>query len=105
MIRYVSISTYAKMVGISRPAVYKRLKKGHAVLLADCEVPVIDLTQSRGNRKRSDWSKLKDAMVYKVDRQTGRVVVKPYFKAATQPATQSVPPLQKLSTLTALNRF
>ena len=53
--RYVSISTYAKMVGINRVSVYKRIKKGTAVLLEDSEVPVIDLKLSRGKMVRNDF--------------------------------------------------
>ena len=53
--RYVSISTYAKMVGINRVSVYKRIKKGTAVLLQDSEVPVIDLNLSKGNMVRNDF--------------------------------------------------
>lgn len=53
--RYVSISTYAKMVGINRVSVYKRIKKGTAVLLEDSEVPVIDLSLSRGEMVRNDF--------------------------------------------------
>lgn len=53
--RYVSITTYAKMVGINRVSVYKRIKRGTAVLLEDSEVPVIDLNLSRGKMVRNDF--------------------------------------------------
>lgn len=53
--RYVSISTYAKMVGINRVSVYKRIKRGTAVLLEDSEVPVIDLDRSKGKMVRNDF--------------------------------------------------
>ena len=52
MNRFVSITTYAKLVGINRPSVYKRIKKGTAVLLEDCEVPVIDLQNSKGTKPK-----------------------------------------------------
>jgi len=74
--RYVSITTYAKLVGISRESVYKRIKKGTAVLLDDCEVPVVDVQQSRGKMQRNDWSALKGLMIYSVDRM-GNVVARP----------------------------
>lgn len=53
-IRYVSITTYAKMCGISRESVYKRIKRGTAVLLSDCEVSVIDTWKSKGEMKRNN---------------------------------------------------
>jgi len=53
--RFVSITTYAKICKITRPAVYKRIKSGKAVLLNDCEVPVIDLALSKGNQERNKW--------------------------------------------------
>lgn len=56
--RYVSISTYAKICGITRPAVYKRIKSGKAKLLDECEVPVIDLEFSRGNYQRNNWKEI-----------------------------------------------
>jgi len=56
--RFVSITTYAKLVGITRPAVYKRIKSGKAKLLDDCEVPVIDMAHSKGNCPRNDWKDL-----------------------------------------------
>lgn len=55
MNRFVSISTYAKICKISRPAVYKRIKSGKAKLLEQCEVPVIDLAFSRGKYERNNW--------------------------------------------------
>jgi predicted DNA-binding protein YlxM (UPF0122 family) len=55
MNRFVSITTYAKRCGISRESVYKRIKKGTAILLDDCEVPVIDTHQSKGNMQRNDF--------------------------------------------------
>lgn len=59
MKRYVSITKYAKLCGISREAVYKRIKSGKAVLLDDCEVAVIDLAFSRGKYERNNWRKIK----------------------------------------------
>lgn len=56
--RYVSISTYAKIFGITRAAVYKRIKSGKAKLLDECEVPVIDLEFSRGNYQRNNWKEI-----------------------------------------------
>jgi hypothetical protein len=55
MNRFVSISTYAKICKISRPAVYKRIKSGKARLLEQCEVPVIVLAFSRGEYERNNW--------------------------------------------------
>jgi len=57
--RYVSITTYAKMVGITRPAVYKRIKRGVTVLMPDCEVPVVDLQLSKGKLTRNNWKAFK----------------------------------------------
>jgi len=56
--RFVSITTYAKMCGISRESVYKRIKSGKAVLLDTCEVPVIDLAFSRGKHERNNWKEI-----------------------------------------------
>ena len=55
MNRFVSITTYAKICKITRPAVYKRIKSGKAKLLDECEVPVIDLAFSRGLYERNNW--------------------------------------------------
>ena len=74
--RYVTISTYAKMVGISRESVYKRIKKGTAVLLEDCESPIIDIQRSRGKMERNDWSGLKGKTFYSFKR--GQVVAITY---------------------------
>lgn len=57
--RFVSITTYAKICKISRESVYKRIKRGTAVLLDDCEVPVIDLAYSRGLYERNNWKDIK----------------------------------------------
>ena len=46
--RFVSITRYAQLCGISREAVYKRLKSGKAKTLDLCEVQVIDLANSKG---------------------------------------------------------
>ena len=56
--RFVSITTYAKICKITRPAVYKRIKSGRAKLLDDCEVPVIDLAFSRGHYERNNWKEI-----------------------------------------------
>ena len=53
MNRFVSITTYAKLCGISRESVYKRIRRGTAVLLEDCEVPVIDTRRSKGMMQRN----------------------------------------------------
>ena len=58
MNRFVSITTYAKLCKITRPAVYKRIKSGKAVLLDDCEVAVIDLAFSRGKYERNNWREI-----------------------------------------------
>lgn len=42
------------MCNISRESVYKRIKKGTAVLLHDCEVPVIDTFKSKGKMERNN---------------------------------------------------
>ena len=87
--RYVSITTYAKLVGINRESVYKRIKRGKVCLLEDCEVPVVDLQNSQGKMVRNDWSSIKDAVTYKVDRITGKVVSMPVIPTkAKQPLTQ-----------------
>jgi len=57
--RYTSITRYAKLVGINRESVYKRIKAGSVILLEDCDVPVVDLMQSKGTMNRNDWSKPK----------------------------------------------
>ena len=57
--RYVSITTYANICGISRESVYKRIKKGTAILLQDCEVAVIDTYLSKGKMQRNDFTKIK----------------------------------------------
>lgn len=56
--RFVSITTYARLCKISREAVYKRIKKGTAKLLDECEVPVVDLAFSRGEYKRNNWKNI-----------------------------------------------
>lgn len=45
------------MVGISRPAVYKRIKSGKAVLMDDCEVSLIDTDASIGKIVRNNFKK------------------------------------------------
>lgn len=57
--RFVSITTYAKICKISRESVYKRIKRGTAVLLDDCEVPVIDLAYSKGYCPHNNWKEIK----------------------------------------------
>lgn len=76
--RYLSITSYAKYAGISREAVYKRIKAGTAILLADCDVPVIDTELSRGKIERNDWSGLKGKKVYKLNRKREVVVTSGY---------------------------
>lgn len=56
--RFVSITRYAEMVGISREAVYKRIASGSAVLLEICEVPVVDLSRSKGTMTRNEWPEI-----------------------------------------------
>ena len=58
MNRFVSITTYAKICKISRPAVYKRIKSGKAKLLDDCEVPVIDMAYSKREDQRNNWKEI-----------------------------------------------
>jgi hypothetical protein len=60
MNRFVSITTYAKLVGINRESVYKRIKKGTAVLLEISEVPIIDLARSKGTMTRNKWPEIKE---------------------------------------------
>lgn len=55
--RFVSITTYAAICGISRAAVYKRIKSGRAVLLPSSEVPVVDLQKSVLRISRNNWKK------------------------------------------------
>lgn len=74
--RYVSITTYAKQVGISREAVYKRLKRGTAMLMEDCEVSIIDTHNSQGKMIRNDFSSINGKLAYKLDRVTGKVVAR-----------------------------
>lgn len=47
------------MCGISRESVYKRIKKGNAILLEDSEVAVIDTYLSKGKMQRNDFTKIK----------------------------------------------
>lgn len=58
MNRFISITTYAKICKISRPAVYKRIKSGKAKLLDDCEVPVIDMAYSKREDQRNNWKEI-----------------------------------------------
>jgi len=58
--RYVSITRYAKLVQISRESVYKRIKAGTVTLLEDCEVPVVDLSRSKGTMTRNSWPEIKE---------------------------------------------
>lgn len=53
--RFVSITRYAELCGISREAVYKRIKSGKAKTLDLCEVNVIDLANSKGIDDRNKW--------------------------------------------------
>ena len=56
--RFVSITRYAQLCGISREAVYKRLKSGKAKTLDLCEVQVIDLANSKGTDDRNKWNEI-----------------------------------------------
>ena len=56
--RFVSITKYAKLCGITREAVYKRIKSGRAKLLDLSEVPVIDLSESKGTDNRNKWKEI-----------------------------------------------
>ena len=56
--RFVSITRYAQLCGISREAVYKRLKSGKAKTLDLCEVQVIDLANSKGTDDRNNWKEI-----------------------------------------------
>ncbi len=53
--RFVSITKYAQLAGITREAVYKRIKSGKAKTLELSEVPIIDLAFSKGNCPRNNW--------------------------------------------------
>lgn len=57
--RFVSITRYAQLCGISREAVYKRIKSGKAKTLDLCEVNVIDLAFSKGTDDRNNWKEIK----------------------------------------------
>ena len=63
MKRFLSITSYAKICGITRPAVYKRIKSGKVKLLEDSEVPVIDMAFSKGNCPRNNWEEIKTGYV------------------------------------------
>jgi hypothetical protein len=56
--RFVSITKYAELCDITREAVYKRLKSGKAQTLDICEVPVIDLANSKGTDDRIKWKEI-----------------------------------------------
>ena len=56
--RFVSITRYAEIVGISREAVYKRIDSGSAVLFEQSEVPLVDLARSKGTMTRNDWPEI-----------------------------------------------
>lgn len=56
--RFVSITKYAKLCGITREAVYKRIKAGRTKLLDICEVPVVDLAESKGTDTRNNWKEI-----------------------------------------------
>ena len=48
--RFVTISTYAKLCGINRESVYKRLKSGKLQISESCEHPLIDVEEYPPNR-------------------------------------------------------
>jgi hypothetical protein len=50
--RFVTISTYAKLCGINRESVYKRLKSGKLSVSEYCEHPLIDLEEYPPNKQR-----------------------------------------------------
>ena len=53
--RFVSITRYAQLCGITREAVYKRLISGKAKKLDLSEVSLIDLANSKGVDDRIKW--------------------------------------------------
>lgn len=52
MKRFVTIDTYAKMCGIKRTSVYKRIKSGKLSYSPYCEMPAIDIEEYPPNRFR-----------------------------------------------------
>jgi predicted DNA-binding protein YlxM (UPF0122 family) len=58
--RYVSITRYAQLAGITREAVYKRIKSGKAKLFELSEAPIIDLAFSKGSDRRNNWKEIKE---------------------------------------------
>lgn len=56
--RFVSITRYAQLCGITREAVYKRIKSGKAKTLDLSEVKVIDLANSKGTDDRNKWTEI-----------------------------------------------
>ena len=54
MNRFVTIDTYAKMCGILRTSVYKRLKSGKLSYSKYCEMPAIDLEEYPPNKFRCE---------------------------------------------------
>lgn len=53
--RFVSVTRYAQLCGITREAVYKRIKSGKAKKLELSEVTIIDLANSKGTDDRNKW--------------------------------------------------
>ena len=45
MNRFITISTWAKLAGINRESVYKRIKKGSVKITDLCEHPLIDIEE------------------------------------------------------------
>lgn len=56
--RFVSITRYAELAGITREAVYKRIKSGAAKLFELSEAPIIDLSFSKGIDQRNKWKEI-----------------------------------------------
>ena len=56
--RFVSITKYAQLAGITREAVYKRIKSGKAKLFELSEASIIDLAFSKGTDQRNNFKEI-----------------------------------------------
>lgn len=52
MKRFVTIKTWAKLAGINRESVYKRIKSGKLAYSDYCEMPAIDLEEYPPGKRR-----------------------------------------------------
>jgi predicted DNA-binding transcriptional regulator AlpA len=57
MHRFVTIGTYAKLCGVTREAIYKRIKAGTLTVSEYCEHPLIDTEEFPPGRMKSKPSK------------------------------------------------